>query len=573
MIGEAVDDRREQWFEQRAGYGALDRYRTAVAIALTMAVVYLVVAIWAAATNSYDTWGGFVVAPAVFFIGAPILRHLLRKVEPDQWIRNVVMLGFGAKLLGAYARFYTNEYLIGRGDAFVYDQHGRLVSDEFRQFIFGGPAYQQSIPDLVGTEFIRLLISLVYTVVGQTRIGGFVVFSFLSFWGLYLFYRAHAMAMPDGLRRRYAVLVFFLPSMVFWPSSVGKEAWMTTMLGLGTYGLARLLTRRRLAYPIIAAAVAGLGVVRPHVAAIFLVGLGAAMMLNRASGATGRAKKILGLLFFAVVAGLVLSQLQSFFGLEEGLDPQAVFDKTTERTTQGGSRFETTQPTSITGLPWAVVTVLFRPFLFEVGSAAGVFTAVEGTVLLGLFLWNATRLVRLPGTAIVRPYVGFAVAYALVFVFAFSAVSNFGILARQRTQLLPIVVIALTIPSGAKGTRDLLELRARQQASPDEAFAPGPASGSRRVAAPPPQPAARPGAGRRGRAGFRLDGADRAHRERRFERPGRRERRPPLVPPSERYLPHRATALAGAARAGDGSANGDGSGPPGPTTHRAPGGR
>ena len=33
-------------------------------------------------------------------------------------------------------------------------------------------------------------------------------------------------------RRRYALLVLFLPSLLFWPSSIGKEAWMTLALGL-----------------------------------------------------------------------------------------------------------------------------------------------------------------------------------------------------------------------------------------------------------------------------------------------------------------------------------------------------
>lgn len=497
MIVDPATRQVPEALEDRPRYGATDRYRTAVLLAIVVAAAYLLIVIRAVASSSYDTWGGYVVAPFFFFAAAPILRRMLKKVEPDRWIRNAVMIGLFAKLIGAYARFYTNEYLIGRGDSIVYDRHGRLVAEEFRHFVFGGEAYQNSIPDLIGTEFIRFLVSIVYTVIGSTRIGGFVVFSFMSFWGLYLFYRAYAIAMPDGLRRRYAVLVFFLPSMVFWPSSVGKEAWMTTMLGLGAYGLARLVTRQRFAYLMIAASVAGTGIVRPHVATIYLVGLGAALMLNRASGGAGKFKKILGLVFFAIVAGLLMRQLQSFFGLEEGLDAQAVFDKTTARSSQGGSQFDANQPTSIADLPWAVVTVLFRPFLYEAGSAAGAFTALEGTVLLGMFFWNVPRLIRLPGMAIVRPYVGFVVAYVLVFVFAFSAVSNFGILARQRTQLLPIVVVVLTIPIAPRlRTRELLSQRADERRRAADA----------EVAAATPAPAARAAPGRTSGADRRIAG-------------------------------------------------------------------
>jgi len=276
--------------------------------------------------------------------------------------------------------------------------------------------------------------------------------------------------------------VFFLPSMVFWPSSVGKEAWMTTMLGLGAYGLARLLTQKRFAYVAIIAATAGLTIVRPHVAAIYAAGMAGAFLLRRTKGGGGKVRKVLGLIVLAVVVGLVMRQLQSFFGLEEGLDAQEVFERTADRSAQGGSRFDANQPTSIVDLPWALVTVLFRPFLFEARTAAGAFTALEGTVLLGLFAWSIPRLVRLPRMVIARPYVGFVLIYSLVFVFAFSSISNFGILARQRTQLLPIAVVALTVPIDAR-FRSRRDLTNRREIEPPPKAAPEPQT-DRRLRAP-----------------------------------------------------------------------------------------
>lgn len=221
---------------------------------------------------------------------------------------------------------------------------------------------------------------------------------------------------------------------------------MTTMLGLGSYGLARLLTQQRFAYPAILVALAGMGAVRPHVAAIFGVAMGAAFALRRSAGRGGTTRKILGLILLAIVAGILMNQLQTFFGIQSPLDAQEVFDETSRRSGQGGSKFTPAQPTSPAAFPWAIITVLFRPFIFEAGSAAGLVTALEGTVLMMLFVWNLPRLARLPGAMIQRPFVGYAVIYAVVFAFAFSAVSNFGILARQRTQLIPIIVLVLAIP-------------------------------------------------------------------------------------------------------------------------------
>ena len=46
-----------------------------------------------------------------------------------------------------------------------------------------------------------------------------------------------------------------------------------------------------------------------------------------------------------------------------------------------------------------------------------------------------------------RPYATFAFAYTLMFVYAFAAIANFGILSRQRTQVLPFVFVLLALPA------------------------------------------------------------------------------------------------------------------------------
>ncbi|HEX2375354.1 MAG TPA: hypothetical protein VHO93_15345, partial [Actinomycetota bacterium] len=50
-----------------------------------------------------------------------------------------------------------------------------------------------------------------------------------------------------------------------------------------------------------------------------------------------------------------------------------------------------------------------------------------------------------------RPYVAFVAVYSLLFVFAFSTISNFGILARERTQVLPFFLVLLAIPALRRG--------------------------------------------------------------------------------------------------------------------------
>ena len=420
----------------------------ALAAALVGVQVYLAFFVWYAANEPYQLWGGFLIAPILFIVTVPFLRRGLEKVEGDPLIRRLIILGLAAKLIGAFARFFAGEYLIGHADAVVYSAIGTNLSAEFRSFVFDGPALDfHTSRGGQGTIFIRIFTGALYSIMKPSVTAGYVVYSYLSFWGLYFFYRAYSIAVPDGLRRRYVALLFFLPSMVFWPSSIGKEAWMTMALGIGAYGVARLIQFRRFGYATIALSCLLMAMVRPHVAAIFATGLAGAVILRRAGeGSNASVKRIFGLVVMGVLALVLLNRLQSFFGVDAGLDFGEVLEETSERSSTGGSEFSPISPTSPVGLVWAIVTSLFRPFLFEANNSAAAVAALEGTFLLGLFTWSAARLARLPAAMFSRPYVGFAVLYTIAFAFAFAAIANFGILARQRTQLIPVAVVLVTIP-------------------------------------------------------------------------------------------------------------------------------
>jgi hypothetical protein len=92
------------------------------------------------------------------------------------------------------------------------------------------------------------------------------------------------------------------------------------------------------------------------------------------------------------------------------------------------------------------VTVLFRPFPVEVRNGQALLTSLEGLSLLAICVLSVPRLTRLPLEFFRRPYLAFAVVYTLAFIFAFSSLANFGILARERSQLLPVLFVVLCIP-------------------------------------------------------------------------------------------------------------------------------
>ncbi len=432
------------------------RFNTIVGVVVVLA--YLTGLALAMSRVSYDIWGAMVVGPILLVVTMPLLLRTSRR-EADPWMIKLLIVAFLAKMLGTLIRYaVTFEVYAGHADAGGYHGAGRRLAEAFWAGNWDA-VYQTEVPELVGTEFMRLATGLVYIVTGPTKLGGFLVFSWLSFWGLYFFYRAFRVGVPDGDHRRYAVLLFFLPSLLYWPSSIGKEAWMLFTLGIAAYGVALVLRHRGGGYLLLAIGLGGTALVRPHITMLTFVALFVAYLLRRRSwretqlGLLGRLAGV-GVLLLA--GGLLLTQEASFFNLDD-IDRAAVeqvFERTEDQSARGGSEFASTRPKSPGEYPGAVMTVLFRPFLWETGYAQAAVAAIEGTVLLLLFVMSAHRLAQLPRTMFRVPYVAFAVSYTAMFVFAFSAVSNFGIIARQRTQVLPMILVMLAIPVVARNVAD-----------------------------------------------------------------------------------------------------------------------
>jgi hypothetical protein len=375
--------------------------------------------------------------------------------ERDLGLAQLLMLALCLKLLGSLLRYWVAIYVYGGyADALMYHEFGTGLAMRFRAGDFS-----TGLDSLSGTDFIRFFTGLVYTVTGSSVYAGFLLYSWLAFWGMFYLYRAFVIAIPDGNRRSYARLLFFLPSMLYWPSSIGKEAWMLFTIGLAAFGTARLLTGRPWRGLALAGTALWLGaLVRPHVTGMAVLALVVAYLVARPPrrmGALGPVVKLFALVALVGVAVLLLGKTSSYL-LEKGIDPQDgvtnVLGESARRTGQGGSTFNA--PSAISSpakLPLAIVTVFFRPFPFEAHNAQVAVTALESTLLLCLLLsrrrgvWQALRHPRR------RPYVAFVVVYSLLFVFAFSTISNFGILARERTQVLPFFLVLLAVPALRRG--------------------------------------------------------------------------------------------------------------------------
>lgn len=431
------------------------RPQTLIAITLALTVAFVAALLVLTEVSTYETWGALLLAPVLLAISLPVLRRQATR-EGDARLLWLLCAALVLKLASAIVRHYVAfDVYEGVADAAGYHDWGVKLS---RQFWSGN--FDTGLPSLTGTEFAKFLSGIVYMFTGPTRLGAFIFFSWIGFWGLFFFYRAFTVAVPEGRPRSYAHLLFFLPSLLYWPSSIGKEAWMTLSLGIGAFGAARALTGRTWR----GLAISGLGfwmagVVRPHMAGMMGVALAVGFLLRPTRAELRQLAPVAKGMTIAAVAVLALVLIvrtdrflrDSNIDTSEGLT--SALGQVTAQTSEGGSAFVPSLIQSPSRAPAAVVTVLFRPFVLEAHNAQSLAAALEGSLLMLICLF------RVPwGLAALRsirrqPYVGFALAYTGIFIFAFSAVANFGILARQRSLLFPLFLVLLCVPRERSDTR------------------------------------------------------------------------------------------------------------------------
>jgi hypothetical protein len=443
---------------QAPKHGSVDTVVIAV-----VGLAYVFAFLWTLGDLDYDTWGGFVVIPFLLAAGLAVIKRM-QKADPSPGFTRLAVYALLCKLLGTFARFsVAYVFYGGRGDdANQYHIRGAILAQQFRAAHFDlGPGR------LVGTKFIDVLTGIVYSVTGVTKLGGFLVFSWLAFVGLLLFYRAFQLAFPSANHRRYALFVFLYPSLLFWSSSIGKEAWMIFCLGLAANGVARVLTFRSRGFVFLFFGLVGTAAVRPHMTLVVMVALLPAYLLRRQRQGSGGSQlgpvtKVIGVAVLLAGSFLLVAQVETFLKLDslsgDAVD-QALQD-TSAQTTQQDSAFQSVRPHDPTEFPKAAYTVLFRPFPYEAHNRQAFIAAAEGMLLLWFTLRSRRQLLAGVRMAFTEPYVAFAWGYATIFIFAFSSFGNFGILTRERIQLFPVYFVLLCLPTAARKSAGKAALRA-----------------------------------------------------------------------------------------------------------------
>ena len=419
-------------------------------VVVAVGVLYVLAGGWAMSRLRYDIWGTFLAVPAIAVIMVPIIARMFREAP---MVARIAYVGLAAKCLGTIARYWVAfDAYGGAADAQAYHDFGRVYAAKIRS---GAVPPWGLIPHGQGTRFMEHLTGALYTFTGSSKQAGFMWFSALGFAGVLLCIKAAMIAVPSVSIERYALLCCISPSLVFWPSSVGKESWMSISFGVLAIGMAQLFTTKQLLRPLglAVAGAAGAVVVRPHIAVVWLAAAVAAVVWRVVGRRTGTSSSrvtsafvlLVGLAGLVAVGRLALQFLGENDSASVSSQLNNAFGRTSHLTAGGGSEFAPPSVATPLDYPMAVFRTLTRPLLYEVNGLSTLLPAIETTAIIILALWGFRRLMALPGMLRRSPFIVFHLLVVVMGALAYSSFSNLAILVRQRSLLMPSLLIILCL--------------------------------------------------------------------------------------------------------------------------------
>jgi len=286
-------------------------------------------------------------------------------------------------------------------------------------------------------------------------------FSYIGIWKLYRLFNS----LYPGNQKALAWTILFMPSMVFWGSGIMKDTFVLGAVCWVTCNFYHAFIRREKLMLNLFFLVMNMGLIislKPYVFLCLLPGM--LFWLNSAylQKIPNPMLKTLALPFLVAVIGLIgyftffnLSSSLGVYGDVDSAVKQAqIIQQDLLRAEQyGGNNYYIGEIDGSIGnmlalAPAAVLTAIYRPMFWEIGSPTMVISAIENSVLVlfTLFLLVRVNPIKYVRIIISEPILLYALVFSLVFAFGVGvAGTNFGALVRYKIPLIPFFYSAMYI--------------------------------------------------------------------------------------------------------------------------------
>lgn len=419
-----------------------------------------------------------IFAPLVLAIGFGIHQVVLRQ-HPRPFEQRMLNQSFLAHMVAGIGLIlvYTYYYTAG-GDLIAYHLLGVPIAEALRYdfgqvfpeiwalFVHGDYRLPLEPVGLGSTGTMQAVAVWLFFFLGNSLYAATLFISVCSYLAKVLIYRALRSDFADALHEKVLFASVLSPTGIVWTCALLKEPVLMVFFGPAFLGLKWILDGRRVIGGVVLLVVgsAVIILVKPYVLIALALGGGVWIFWARTIRAGGNIIVKPG--YFLVAAGVVMLGFTVVSNFIPSLSPDKVaesmqFQRRASAQEAGGSNFylegrdAPTEEAPARGLlsqiaimPLALVTALFRPFIFESFSAMQFLNAIEMTWLTVMFVQvlRRNRWRDLLRRVTANPALMFCLVFVLVLAMGTGlSTANLGTLSRYRAPMMPFFLLLLVI--------------------------------------------------------------------------------------------------------------------------------
>ena len=291
-----------------------------------------------------------------------------------------------------------------------------------------------------------------------------VLFAVIAFSGGWMFFLTFYKRYPD-MHRWIAFSVLFVPTVIFWGSGIFKDSITLAALGVATYTFHRIFIERKFEIGSVLLMALSFWVIFSIKKYILLCFLPAVLLWWVATHMSRISSPMLKIIV-APLTGM-FAILLSYYAVQKvgEDDPRYQISRLAEtaqitsydirfgwgaRNGEGSGytlgELDGSWQSMLELAPQAIITALFRPYLWEVINPLMLLSSIESLALLLLTIYVMWKARWKLFSYVDHPDVLFCLVFALVFAFAVGVSTfNFGTLSRYKIPMMPFYLLSLGI--------------------------------------------------------------------------------------------------------------------------------
>lgn len=291
-----------------------------------------------------------------------------------------------------------------------------------------------------------------------------IVAALIGFSGLWKLFIVFCKLYP-GMERKFAIAILYFPSVLFWSSGLLKDTLTVAALGWIVYSFYNfaILHKFKLKYVLVIIISSIIIInIKSYIFAALVPGLLVWLFFKQLSSIKSGLMKfviapILGIIViggFALFMSNLSGEMGAYGDVDKSLEQAKVIQEDLKRSEQYGENyydigeFEATPAGVLRKAPIAMISGIFRPFIWEARNPFVLLAALESLFMMGMLLFTFFKagIVYSFRNILKDPMLIFAFSFIIIFGFGVGLASaNFGALVRYKIPMLPLFVSALFV--------------------------------------------------------------------------------------------------------------------------------